>query len=73
MPYNTKKILRDSERNPIPQVFNPVTDAYEPLTKMNYYGYSTDTKPTNVPKDATYYEYDTKKGYIFTGSVWVVL
>jgi hypothetical protein len=73
MPYNNKDILKDAKGNPIPQIFDPVDDVYKPLTQMNYYGYSTETKPTNVPKNATFYEYDTRKGYIFTGSTWVVL
>ena len=31
MAYNTKEILRDAKTAPIPQYYNPVTDAYEPL------------------------------------------
>lgn len=73
MPYTTKNILRDAKGNPIPQEFDQVADDFRPLTKMNYYGYSTETKPTNVPKGATFYEFDTGNAYIFTGSVWEVL
>lgn len=74
MPYNTKKILRDSERNPIPQVFNPVTDTFEPLTKKEFYGNSTDTKPiNNIEKGSTFYEFDTEIAYIFNGTTWQVL
>lgn len=73
MPYNTRKLKVDSYGSPVPQKFNPVIDDYEVLTEMNYYGYSTESKPTNVPKNATFYEYDTGDAYIFTGVTWVVL
>lgn len=73
MPFNNKELLKDVKRNPIPQQFDPVADEYKPLTKMEYFGSSTETKPTTAEKGATYFEFDTKTAYIFTGSTWVVL
>lgn len=73
MPYNTKDILKDANRNPIPQKYNPATDAYEPLMEREFFGNSTETKPTSVQKGSTFYEFDTGNAYIFTGSTWVVL
>lgn len=29
MPYNTKEIITDSKKQPVPQYFNPKTDQYE--------------------------------------------
>lgn len=73
MPYKDRELLKDLRHNPIPQEFDPVADVYKPLTKKNFYGYSNETKPTTVDKGATYYEFDTKKGYVFDGTTWVVL
>lgn len=73
MAYNTKSILKDSLGNPIPQQFDPVADAYSPLTKKDFYGSSTETKPTTAEKGSTFYEFDTGNAYIYTGSSWVVL
>lgn len=73
MPYNTKDLLKDAKGNPIPQEFDPVSDAYKPLTKREFYGNSSEAKPTNVDKGSTFYEFDTGTAYIFTGSSWVVL
>lgn len=43
MAYNTKNIIRDASGAPIPQFYNPVTDAYQPLTGVDLgggrYGY----------------------------------
>lgn len=73
MPYKDRELLKDLRGNPIPQEFDPVADVYKPLTRKNFYGYSTDTKPLTADEGSTYYEYDTKKGYIFDGTTWVVL
>ena len=35
MPYNTRLILTDQQTKPIPQYFNPIADAYEPLYGRN--------------------------------------
>ncbi|MBC7340882.1 MAG: hypothetical protein H5U02_00250 [Clostridia bacterium] len=35
MAYNTKNIIRDAAGAPVPQYFNPTTDAYEPLYGRN--------------------------------------
>src|SRR5690554_793324 len=35
MSYKTKKILRDAQGNPIPQLFNPDIDDFEPLYGQN--------------------------------------
>lgn len=35
MAYTTKSILRDQNGNPIPQYYNSVTDAFEPLQGYN--------------------------------------
>jgi hypothetical protein len=74
MAYNTKETLKDIKGNPIPQEYDPVSDAYKPLTKKDFYGYSYETKPTaNIEKGSTYYEFDTTNAYIFNGTAWVVL
>ena len=40
---------------------------------MEYYGKSTDTKPTDAKVGATFFEIDTKEVYIFDGESWVVI
>jgi hypothetical protein len=73
MPYQNRRVKKDAERNPIPQQFDPVKDDFVPLTKKDFYGDSTESKPVNVDKGSTFYEFDTGNAYIFTGSTWVVL
>jgi hypothetical protein len=42
-------------------------------SNMEYYGKSTDTKPTaGVKIGSTFLEIDTKQVYIFDGTNWVV-
>ena len=36
-------------------------------------GLSSDTKPTNIPDGATFYETNTLSAYILTGGTWVML
>jgi hypothetical protein len=74
MASNTKQLLTDSSGKPIPQMYDQVNDTYIPLIKMEYYGKSTDTKPSppNTPKGATFLEIDTKNVYMNDGSSWVV-
>lgn len=72
MPYNTKKVLVDLDKKPIPQVFDPAEDSFKPLTQMQYYGNSSDTKPTNVTKGSAFLEIDTQAVYVFDGVSWVV-
>jgi hypothetical protein len=73
MPYQTRQTKKDVNGNPIPQEFDPVKDDFIPLTVKEFYGNSTETKPMNVDKGSTYYEFDTGNAYIFTGVSWVVL
>jgi hypothetical protein len=73
MAYNTKDTLKDAKGNPIPQIYDPVSDAYQPLTKTEFFGNSNELKPTTADKGSTYYEFDTGNAYIFTGVSWVVL
>ncbi len=74
MSYNTKEIKRDVNNNPIPQQFNPATDEYEVLQVMEYYGKSTDTKPTaNIAVGSTYFEIDTVEVFMWDGVNWVVI
>jgi len=40
---------------------------------MEYYGKSTDTKPTDIKVGATFFEIDTKEVYIFDGESWVMI
>lgn len=41
---------------------------------MEYYGKSTDTKPTsNVKIGSTFFEIDSKEVYMFDGTSWVVI
>jgi len=44
----------------------------EILYPKDYIGVSTDTKPI-ATTGSTFYETDTKLGYIWNGSAWVVL
>lgn len=39
-----------------------------PLSRTLYIGLSTDAKPVNVEFSARFYEYDTGRTFIFTGS-----
>lgn len=73
MAYNTKETIKDAKGNPVPQIYDPSADAYKPLTKTEYFGNSSETKPINVDKGSTFYEFDTEKAYIFNGSTWQVL
>lgn len=40
---------------------------------MEYYGKSTDTKPTDIKVGATFFEIDTKTVYMWDGANWVVM
>jgi hypothetical protein len=74
MAYNNKETLKDVKGNPVPQIYDPVADAYKPLTKTEFFGNSSETKPTtNVDKGSTFYEFDTGTAYIFNGTSWQVL
>lgn len=42
--------------------------------RKDFIGLSTDTKPTNdVIIGSTFYETDTKAGYIYDGAEWIAL
>jgi hypothetical protein len=113
MAYNTVSIKKDVDGKPIPQYFNPGTDAYEVLqgrnganrvelydadgnavdlaaliatviaeiqkpvkvdgSTMEYYGKSTDAKPTPDKVGSTFFEIDTVKVYMWDGADWVVI
>lgn len=84
MAYNTKKIAGDQIGTPVPQYYNSTTDNYEVVqgsggssqvliagNKNEYFGKSTDVKPTsNIVIGSTFFEIDTKNVYMFDGSVW---
>jgi hypothetical protein len=74
MAYNNKSLLKDGGNLPIPQQYDQANDIYEQLKKMEYYGLSTDTKPSPsiTPKGATFLEIDTKVVFINNGTQWVV-
>ena len=41
------------------------------IIKKDFIGLSTDTKPTElIAPNSSFYEYDTGKYYIYTGSSW---
>jgi hypothetical protein len=75
MAYNQKQLKSDSYGKPVPQMYNPVIDDFEVLTKMEFYGKSTDVKPTpaTTPLGATFMEVDTKNVYMNDGSAWSLL
>jgi hypothetical protein len=75
MSYSDKYLKIDGQGRPIPQHFDQANDTYEPLLKMEYYGLSTDTKPSPsvTPKGATFMEIDTKDIYMNTGTSWELL
>jgi hypothetical protein len=48
-------------------MYDAVNDTYVPLVQKEYYGKSTDTKPTtNVPTGASFLEMDTKNVFMLT-------
>lgn len=71
MSYNQKKMLEDVAGDLIPQMFEPSIDEFVPLEKMEYYGRSTDSKPSNVAKGASFLELDTGKLYFYDGNDWI--
>ncbi len=101
MAFNTKSIIKDLNQKPVPQYYNPNTDAYEVLqgangankiilydvsgnpvditklvqkANMEYYGKSTDSKPTeDVIVGSTYFEIDTTAVSMWDGTTWVVI
>jgi len=57
MAYNTRRIKKDLDEKPIPQVYNPVADEYEPLQGSAAGGnrvqlYDGDGNPVGVATDA---------------------
>lgn len=42
----------------------------ETRTQADYYGLSTDTKPTDCGINSIFIELDTAKKYYFTGEAW---
>jgi hypothetical protein len=84
VPYNNKKLVSDQIGEPVPQYFNPTSDQYEVVqgsggatnvilagNLMQYFGKSTDTKPTyNIIKGSTFFEIDTTNCYMFDGNTW---
>jgi hypothetical protein len=74
MPHYNKNLLTAGDGHFIAQEFDMANDTYVPKYKMEYYGLSTDTKPTpaNTPKGATFLEMDTKTVYMNNGTAWVV-
>ena len=66
----SKAVLYDAAGNEI----NLVDIIKNAIRDMEYYGKSTDTKPTaNITKGSTYFEIDTTKVYMWDGSGWVVI
>jgi hypothetical protein len=72
MGYSTKSLLTDKDSKPIPQEYDQVNDVFIPLRKMEYYGKSTDVKPSPsiTPIGATFMEMDTKDVYMNDGTSW---
>lgn len=49
-----------------------VTDTNrDPALLPKFFGLSTDTKPTKAPTGSSFYETDTKYGFVFDGADWV--
>jgi len=61
-----------SAENPLP-VTGVVLVGNFPENPVTLVGYSSDPKPTNVPKGSDFLELDTKNVYVFDGSTWVVI
>lgn len=72
MAYNSKKLLTDTDKKPVPQMYDRANDVFVPLEKMEYFGKSTETKPlpSKTPIGATYMETDTAKVYMCDGTIW---
>jgi hypothetical protein len=73
MPYNSKELLKDATGRPIPQEYDQIADTFTPVTRKQFYGSSTDAKPTKVDAGASFIEIDTKAVYIYDGARWEVL
>jgi hypothetical protein len=68
--------------SPTPQYYNPVSDAWEKAEGMDgavfgndifdIRGKSTDTKPTDRPVGATFFEEDTGDLYSWNGTTWTL-
>jgi hypothetical protein len=72
MAFNTKNLLTSADGHFIPQMYDAVNDTYVPLVQKEYYGKSTDTKPTtNVPTGASFLEMDTKNVFMYDGTTWI--
>jgi len=67
--YTGKRMLTDEIGQLIPQGYDPNKDEFYPL-KVEYIGYSTETKPT-ARKGDEFVELDTKYLYIHDGIEWV--
>lgn len=72
MPFYTKGQKIDANGWKIEQHFDPSKDEYEVISKMEYYGRSTDAKPIGAKLGAVFLEIDTKILYIYNGSNWEV-
>ena len=87
MAYNTKNIIRDASGAPIPQLFNPAADEYQPLEgtggayKTQLSGSTLDLRGLAANKPAaasvavgtTYWAVDTGIIEVSTGAAWVVV
>ncbi len=43
----------------------------DPALLPKFFGLSSDTKPTKAPTGSSFYETDTKHGFVFDGADWV--
>jgi hypothetical protein len=43
----------------------------DPALLPKFFGLSSDTKPTKAPTGSSFYETDTKHGFVFDGAGWV--
>jgi len=72
--------LYDANGNPVDLaalIASVIAEIQKPVkldgSTMEYYGKSTDMKPTSAKEGSTFFEIDTKTVYMWDGTNWVVI
>ncbi len=71
--YAPKSGRQIKEDGSVINLANKIDELHQTLVQMEYFGKSTDIKPTGVKKGSTFFEIDTKAVYMYDGAVWVVI
>jgi len=77
---STRVELYDANGNPVDLatlIASVIAEIQKPVkldgSTMEYYGKSTDTKPTSAKVGSTFFEIDTKTVHMWDGTNWVVI